>query len=295
MSNAYLAEFVAQKDVVDVRANYYFYRQDDDVTDNDDNEIPCGNERRPSHYALSDIFCYIGYNDVTPSESTSNGYWGRDHGDNDGIPPDGGLRTAWGLYPIGGQFDDGSFTSTSGQDMGLKGAGIQPILLSSYTHFMIAEWSLANGDTETARQFLASGLAESFSKVTGFAAEMGNAGAVEFRSGASIDETAFLGSLTDNINAYIDYVAGTGATSLWNTTDDKMGLLVQEYFLALWGNGVEAFNTFRRTDKPTDLQPLLKTANNDMIQSFFYPRTEVDNNNQLTQKGDHLVKVFWDN
>jgi hypothetical protein len=295
MSNAYMAEFVAQKDVVDVRANYYFYRQDDDVTDNDDNEIPCGNERRPSHYALSDIFCYIGYNDVTPAQSTSNGYWGRDHGDNDGIPPDGGLRTAWGLYPIGGQFDDGSFTSTSGQDMGLKGAGIQPILLSSYTHFMIAEWSLANGDAETARQFLASGLAESFSKVTGFAAEMGAAGAVEFRSGASIDETAFLGSLTDNINAYIDYVAGTGATSLWNTTDDKMGLLVQEYFLALWGNGVEAYNTFRRTDKPTDLQPLLKTANNDMIQSFFYPRTEVDNNNQLTQKGDHLVKVFWDN
>ena len=290
-----MAEFVAQKDVVDVRANYYFYRQDDDVTDNDDNEIPCGNERRPSHYALSDIFCYIGYNDVTPAESTSNGYWGRDHGDNDGIPPDGGLRTAWGLYPIGGQFDDGSFTSTSGQDMGLKGAGIQPILLSSYTHFMIAEWSLANGDAETARQFLASGLAESFSKVTGFAAEMGAAGAVEFRSGASVDETAFLGSLTDNINAYIDYVAGTGATSLWNTTDDKMGLLVQEYFLALWGNGVEAYNTFRRTDKPTDLQPLLKTANNDMIQSFFYPRTEVDNNNQLTQKGDHLVKVFWDN
>ena len=45
-----MAEFVAQKDVVDVRANYYFYRQDDDVTDNDDNEIPCGNERRPSHY-----------------------------------------------------------------------------------------------------------------------------------------------------------------------------------------------------------------------------------------------------
>lgn len=295
MSNAYMAEFVAQKDVTDVRANYYFYRQDDDVSDNDDNEIPCGNERRPDHYSLSEIFCYIGYNDISPAESTSNGYWGRDHGDNDGIPPDGGLRTAAGLYPIGGQFDDGSFTATSGNQMGLKGAGIQPILLSSYTHFMIAEWNLVNGNTEVARQFLASGLAESFSKVTGFAAEMGNAAAVEFRSGASISETEFLGSLQANIDAYIDYVAGTGATSLWNTTNDKMGLLVQEYFLALFGNGVEAYNTFRRTDKPSDLQPLLKTANNDMIQSFFYPRTEVDNNNQLNQKSDHLQKVFWDN
>ena len=75
--------------------------------------------------------------------------------------------------------------------MGLKGAGIQPILLSSYTHFMIAEWNLANGNTETARQFLASGLAESFSKVTGFAAEMGNAAAVEFRSGATVKRSRF--------------------------------------------------------------------------------------------------------
>jgi len=295
MSNAYMAEMVSAKSVQDVRANYYFYRQDDDVSDNDDNEIPCGNERRPGHYSLSEIFCYIGYNDITPSESTSNGYWGRDHGDDDGIPPDGGLRTAFGLYPIGGAFDDGQTTSVAGNQMGLKGAGVQPILLSSYTHFMIAEWSLANGNTETARQFLASALTESFSKVTGFAAEMGNAAAVEFRSGATVDEADFTSGLQANIDAYIDYVAGSGANSLWNTTSDKMGLLVQEYLIALFGNGVEAYNTFRRTDKPSDLQPLLKTANTDMITSFYYPRTEVDNNNQLTQKASHEVKVFWDN
>ena len=295
MSNAYMAEMVSQKGVTDVRANYYFYRQDDDVTDNDDNEIPCGNERRPGHYTLSEVFCYIGYNDITPAESTSNGYWGRDHGDNDGIPPDGGLRTAFGLYPIGGAFDDGQTTSVAGNQMGLKGAGIQPILLSSYTHFMIAEWNLANGNTETARQFLASGLAESFSKVTGFATEMGSAAAVEFRSGATVNEADFTTDLQANIDAYIDYVAGSGSTSLWNTSSDKMGLLVQEYLLALFGNGVEAYNTFRRTDKPSDLQPLLKSTNNDMITSFYYPRTEVDNNNQLTQKATHEVKVFWDN
>ena len=295
MSNAYMAEMVSQKSVTDVRANYYFYRQDDDVTDNDDNEIPCGNERRPGHYSLSEIFCYIGYNDISPAESTSNGYWGRDHGDNDGIPPDGGLRTAFGLYPIGGAFDDGQTTSVTGHPMGLKGAGIQPILLSSYTHFMIAEWNLANGNTETARQFLASGLAESFSKVTGFAAEMGNAAAIEFRSGATASEADFTTDLQANIDAYIDHVAGSGSSSLWNTSSDKMSLLVQEYLLALFGNGVEAYNTFRRTDKPSGLQPLLKSSNNDMITSFYYPRTEVDNNNQLTQKATHEVKVFWDN
>ena len=101
--------------------------------------------------------------------------------------------------------------------------------------------------------------------------------------------------IRDSIDAYVDHVAGAGASSLWNTSSDKMGLLVQEYLIALFGNGVEAYNTFRRTDKPSDLQPLLKSVNNDMIQSFYYPRTEVDNNNQLNQKATHEVKVFWDN
>ncbi len=41
----------------------------------------------------------------------------------------------------------------AGNQMGLKGAGIQPILLSSYTHFMIAEWNLVNGNTKLLDSF----------------------------------------------------------------------------------------------------------------------------------------------
>ena len=40
---------------------------------------------------------------------------------------------------------------------------------------------------------------------------MGNAGAVEFRADATVDVDTFLAGLGDNIDAYIEYVAGTGA------------------------------------------------------------------------------------
>ena len=33
------------------------------------------------------------------------GYWGRDHGNDEGTPPDNFTRTASGVYPAGGSFD----------------------------------------------------------------------------------------------------------------------------------------------------------------------------------------------
>lgn len=32
---------------------------------------------------------------------TTNAYFGREHGNSDGIPPDGEIRTNWGVYPHG--------------------------------------------------------------------------------------------------------------------------------------------------------------------------------------------------
>ena len=292
MSNTYMNEFVGKKNVADIRAAYYFYRQDDDVTDNDDNEIPCGNERRPSHYGPDEIFCYIGYNDIDPGSSSSAGYWGRDHGDNDGIPPDGGLRTAYGIYPFGGRFDDGAAIAVAGREEGLRGAGMSPVMLSAFTHFMIAEWHMVNNNPGLAKQFLLSGIGQSFEKVTTFAADQGNAGAINFRGATGAAELdAWNSGIASSIAAYVAEV-----DAMWEAPNsDKMGLIVNEYRLALFGNGVEAYNTFRRTDKPDGLQPLLKSSNNDFILSLFYPRTEVDNNNNISQKADHLVPVFWDN
>ena len=80
---------------LDPRRRYYFYRQ---VIANskDVNEIRCINNSKPAHYSASDVFCF----------PTTQGYWGRDHLSNEGIPPDGLKRTAWGLYPAGGSYDN---------------------------------------------------------------------------------------------------------------------------------------------------------------------------------------------
>jgi hypothetical protein len=67
-----------------------------------------------------------------------DGYFGRDHGDPSGIPPDGQYRTAWGIYPAGGDFDalavnTGAASSVQASQVtltgtpGARGAGIHPI------------------------------------------------------------------------------------------------------------------------------------------------------------------------
>ena len=277
MSNSYMAE-VTGKTVVDPRALYYFYRQSDDASSGDENEMPCSSEDRPSHYAPTDVFCYIGY---LNSNVSSIGYWGRDHGDNDGIPPDGGLRTSFGLYPVGGKFDDGSATSVTGRSDGLAGAGISPIFLSSFTHFMIAEWQTQQGID--ARATLEAGIRLSLDKVINFASDSGN-------PAAAADAPDF----TSDIETYVEHVCGaSNAASLWATSTDRMDLIVKEYFIALFGNGVEAYNTYRRTGKPANLQQTLNPIPGEYINSFYYPRNEVNNNSNVEQKATHYESVFW--
>ncbi len=82
----------------DPRIRYYYYRQNG-VTPGADADpaletLQCSLQTPPAHYA-GFPFCAL-----------PNGYWGRDHGNNEGTPPDGFLKTTFGVYPAGGRFDD---------------------------------------------------------------------------------------------------------------------------------------------------------------------------------------------
>ena len=101
------------------------------------------------------------------------GYWGRDHGDNSGIPPDAELRTTWGIYPAGGEFDYNQALRVS-LNRGGNGAGIQPIWQSAFTEFVKAECALKLGTAGTPRTLLESGIRKSIAKVTGFATAIGS-------------------------------------------------------------------------------------------------------------------------
>ena len=187
------------------------------------------------------------------------------------------MRATWGVYPVGGQFDDNSFTSIPDRNIGTKGAGIEPILLSSYVDFMLAEAALTLSTTGDPASYLESAITKSINKVIGFI--------------PILTDTDLAPSETD-ISDYVSEVMDKFNAAEGN--DAKLNIIEKEYFKALWGNGVEAFNTYRRTGKPDDLQPLVRESANNFLRSFFYPDSYENQNTNAEQKDDVTQQVFWD-
>ncbi|MDW8330327.1 MAG: SusD/RagB family nutrient-binding outer membrane lipoprotein [Cyclobacteriaceae bacterium] len=265
-SNYLMWVMYVQKGVVDPRIRYYFYRQVSQTT-TDVNELFCINVSPPSHYA-GFPFCAVG-----------DGYWGRDFGDFSGIPPDNFKRTAFGVYPAGGNFDNSSFQPVN-QNMGLRGAGILPILNSAFTDFMRAEAALVFNSTiiGNPRTLLDQGIRKSIAKVISFGAPVAG-------SSPLVPTTAAINNYVNNVLA--SYDAAT-------TNDQRLQIIIKEYWIALFGNGIDAFNTYRRTGKPVDLQPTLEPNGGNAYRSFTYPSVYVTRNNTVSQKPDNKVQVFWD-
>ncbi len=266
MNTTYMYWMIEEKSIEDPRWRYYFYRQAN-VNTTDPNEQSCVTQFPPAHFGPEDIFCNF----------SNEGFWGRIHGNGDGIPPDGGLRTTFGLYPVGGLFDDNSANTITGRNIGLQGAGISPLLLASYVDFLLAEAALTTGITGDARTYLESGIRKSMDKVINF-------------STANVD--AALAATSVDVDAYVAEVLGLYDAAA--TQEDRLEVIAKEYFLASWGNGVEPYNTYRRTGQP-NLQPTRIADPGPFIRSFFYPQVFVDANSQVDQKADQDVQVFWDN
>jgi hypothetical protein len=262
----------------DPRRRFYFYRQRTNYADVNQQSCTCAFENVPGHYPSVP--------DKTPFCLVGSGYWGRDHGDNSGIPPDANLRTTWGVYPAGGEFDANQGKSVK-LEMGGKGAGIAPIWLASFTNFIKAEIALKMGITEagSAKVLLENGIRASINKVLGFPATIN----VSVSSSLMPSSTA--------INSYVNLVLTEfdAATSV----DQQLEIVMREYYIALWGNGTESYNNYRRTGYPSDMQPVKSTSTPGFFpRSNFYPSVYVNRNqNAPTQKNIGIApnKVFWDN
>ena len=256
----------------DPRIRYYFYRQTNavpgaEIAPNEET-LSCSLESAPQHYIDGNFtFCFL-----------NNGYWGRDHGDDDGTPPDGFLRTTFGVYPAAGRFDDSSFQGISQGDGG-QGAGITPIILSSWVDFMIAEVAMLNMDIPGARAALNNGLTKSIAKVTTF-------GALDTSANLSFEPNAT--AISSFVN---DRLADFDAAA---TPDDRWDVIAEQYWVALFGNGIDSYNFYRRTGYPTTLQPNIEPNPGNLIRSFFYPADLVTNNSSVEQKPNTDQKVFWD-
>ena len=254
----------------DPRMDYYFYRQVGETPgfDSAANEevLECG---LPGYFVPAQLavdnqpFC-------APTNSASaaaEGYWGRDHGNDNGIPPDGFLRTLRGVYPAGGVFDDASFEGQL-DGAGAAGAGITPIMLSSWMYFLNAEVDVYNGADPTIN--MVNAVVSSLLKTD----DLG---------GPSID--------TQESGDYLDALTAT-----WDAVgslEEALDIWATEFFIASAGNGMEAYNSYRRNGYPRNIQPNIEPDPGSFPVSQFYPANYTTNNSNADQKLDKSERVFW--
>ncbi len=252
----------------DPRIRYYFYRQTDETPGSggaapNEERLACSFEVPPAHYAGIDHYCGV-----------PNGYWGRAHGNDQGIPPDNFFRTAFGVYPAAGLFDDDSF-GTVGLGLGGGGAGIQPIFTAFQVDFWRAEMATTDGEKA---QFLESALEKSIAKVQSFGGLDSNADASFAPTEAEV--TAFIDAKVAEFNG------ATGAA--------KQNILAEQYFVSLFGGSTDAYNYYRRTGFPTSLSPNWEANPGPFPRTLLYPQDEVVTNSNLDQKQNNNEQVFWD-
>lgn len=298
----YLANYmmwlvVGEKGIEDPRRRYYFYRQVNNSLNQEPNAYSCiYNEGAPqesfypTHYTTIDgtlPYCV----------ASPDGYYGRDHGNGSGTPPDGPIRSVYGLYPAAGNFDDNSFNGTqnAGVDGGL-GEGILPIWTAAFTHFILSEAVASdigvNGD---AKQLLEDGIRLSVEHVRSFDSflDRGKVVGVSPIDGSDLLlGPTYLDPLDDQLEDYVDFVALN-----YDTATDSRGrldIIVREYLIALWGNGLDAYNLYRRTALPTNIQPTIDPSSGNFIQSYLYPTDHVTRNANVTQKSTDDLP-FWSN
>jgi hypothetical protein len=276
-STWYMWNLTEDKGFDDPRARYYFYRQVlANTTDAD--ALRCIGEIAPSHYLAG------GWPFCLPGE---RGYWGRDHLNAEGIPPDNLLKTVYGIYPAGGKFDNNAGTNVggaAGATLGAAGAGVQPIMLASFVDFMLAESALTLGTTGDARTLMLSGITKHMNYVRTFAVNSADAGnVIAFTSNAQ---------WTTLVADYVAFV--TTEYNNAGSDDARLNVIGKEYWLSLFGNGNESYNLHRRTGKPGNMQPGLLASFGDYPRSFFYPNNYMVTNNNATQKASQRVRVFWD-
>jgi len=261
----------------DPRIRYYFYRQVNCtpgascLPEGNEETLQCSLQSAPTHYVNGGFtFCWL-----------ENGYWGRDHGDDDGIPPDGLKRTTFGVYPAGGIFDDDRFAGvlSAAGGAGGGGAGITPILTAAWVDLMQAEMAMVNNDANTAKQFMSAALTKQITKVQSFAALDGLAD-LSFEPSAQ-DVSDFISDMES---------AFDGASTMVG----KWNIFAEQYFVTVFGNGIESYNFYRRTGYPTTLQPNLDPNPGTFVRSLLYPSNVVNTNSKISQKTDQGQPVFWD-
>lgn len=208
------------------------------------------------------------------------GIFGRDRGDRSGVPQDGNLRTAPGVYPAGGFYDDTDPTLRRVANNGAFGNGIFPMVTASMVRFYQVEAILALGTPGNAKTLLEEGLRIHIAKVVSF--------------GQSLDANA-VAPTTAAVENYVnnqlaEYDGATG-------NDNKLDKAMKVAWFSNFGNGYEIYNTFRRTGFPSDIRVNIQPPVRGFALRLPYSQDDLTlNTNAASLAGVAFdaAPVFWD-
>ena len=304
----------------DPRRRYYFYRQSAVTPGSITNLLYEGNEQfyiYPDILGLSTedaqtLTCSV---QDTPTHlqfteeedywcSVRLGYWGRVHGNAEGIPPDTFDRTASGVYPAGGRFDDNPdyvfldtpqenltfYDASVGLGLGAGGTGIEPIILSSYVEFWRAEAYAMRGNYTMASTHLEAGLEESINYVTSFGALDTAADKIFEPTEERIED--FIANTIENFEDAPNTTALDAQD--WPIEKSKLDILGEQFFIAMYGGAADAYNFIRRTGYPRTLARSIDPDPGLFPRTLLYPANEVSANPNVNQRQDNSSQVFWD-
>jgi len=202
-------------------------------------------------------------------QDVDEGLNGRNYGDPAPIGNDGDVRTVQGIYPVGGKYDDGSAEAVDGSSA--PGNGELRMITNMMRLYIEAEAALTLSAT-----------------VSGTPEEL-----FEEAMNASFLEVNRLDAPNIPATDIDDYVAARLAEFADSTTTaGKLNLVMQEKWIALFGNGLESYNDYRRTGFP--VIPIPMETNNLPLLRFPYPDDELNANSNAPDQPDRNVPVFWD-
>lgn len=280
---------VEMLDEEDPRFPFYFRRQTTSILNPADpadaGTIPCGRSSGCvyGYLVLSESVIKRLYTDKGKTYGTADkafmaGLFGRDRGDNTGIPADGSLRLVNGVYPCGGFYD----VATPGipKANAATGGGIFPALTSVNLEYYKIEAILKMNYTGDAAAIFSNAIKTHIGKVVSF---------------STAADALSVAPTTAAIDKY---------TALWvkrfndaTTPDAKLAVALKQLWFSSYGNGFDFYNAFRRTGLPTTIQEHILKPFRGYPLRLPYTQTELTlNPNAAAYKDVAFDKapIFWD-
>lgn len=264
MSNYFMYTMLTKDDP---RIRYYIYRQGT----NDELDF----QTRPCSQRTDCIYWPL----LEGLGTKGDGYIGREHGDPSGRPGDNAIRATFGVYPIGGTYDNNARAERRIESG--TGKGVAPWVTNAMRAFMLAEASLTLGTSGDPKALLEEGVRASMDKVIQF--------------GAALDPNAPAPNtpeLIDAVNEYVQTISDNYDAAVNDA--QRLDIIIKEKYFAQFGNGVESYNDYRRTGFPSDLPQSLAPGGPFPLRFPLGP-TELTSNPKAPNPAPLVSEpIFWD-